>query len=77
MSDLFHTGQSRRTSGAFSVTMRDGAKLAKKLTKEQATEVKAILRKGSLSQVEIAAQYGVTKALISNINRGRSWKHVV
>ena len=33
MSDLFHTGQSRRTSGAFSVTMRDGAKLAKKLEK--------------------------------------------
>ena len=33
MSDLFYTGQSRRTSGALSVTMRDGAKLAKKLEK--------------------------------------------
>lgn len=33
MSDLFYTGRSRRTSGAFSVTMRDGAKLAKKLEK--------------------------------------------
>ena len=33
MSDLFHTGQSRRTSGAFSVTMRDAAKLVKKLEK--------------------------------------------
>ena len=33
MSSLFYTGQSRRTNGAFSVTMRDGAKLAKKLEK--------------------------------------------
>lgn len=33
MSDLFYTGQSRRTNGAFSVTMKDGAKLAKKLEK--------------------------------------------
>lgn len=33
MRDLFYTGRSRRTSGAFSVTMRDGAKLAKKLEK--------------------------------------------
>lgn len=30
MSSLFYTGQSRRTNGAFSVTMKDGAKLAKK-----------------------------------------------
>ena len=33
MSSLFYTGQSRRTNGAFSVTMKDGAKLAKKLEK--------------------------------------------
>ena len=33
MSDLFFTGAARRTSGAFSVTMKNGAKLAKKLAK--------------------------------------------
>lgn len=33
MSDLFYTGRSRHTNGAFSVTMKDGAKLAKKLEK--------------------------------------------
>lgn len=33
MSDLFRVEQARRMSGAFSVTMRDGAKLAKKLEK--------------------------------------------
>lgn len=33
MSDLFYTGAAKRTSGAFSVTMKDGAKLAKKLQK--------------------------------------------
>ena len=35
MSSLFYTGQSRRTNGAFSVTMKDGAKLAKKLGKQR------------------------------------------
>lgn len=33
MSDLFFTGQARRHGGALSVTMKDGAKLAKKLAK--------------------------------------------
>lgn len=33
MSDLFYTGAAKRTSGAFSVTMRDGAKLAKQIQK--------------------------------------------
>lgn len=33
MSDLFYTGAAKRTSGAFSVTMKDGAKLAKQIQK--------------------------------------------
>jgi len=33
MSGLFYAGQTRHTSGAFSVTMKDGAKLAKKIEK--------------------------------------------
>lgn len=33
MSDLFYAGQTRHTSGAFSVTMKDGDKLAKKIEK--------------------------------------------
>ena len=32
-SDLFHVGQSRRTSAALNVTMKNGAKLAKKIAK--------------------------------------------
>lgn len=33
MSSLFYAGQAKRTSGTFTVTMRNGAKLAKKLEK--------------------------------------------
>lgn len=33
MSELFHSGSSRHTSGAFTVTMKDGAKLAKRIAK--------------------------------------------
>lgn len=33
MGDLFYTGAAKRTGGAFSVTMKDGAKLAKRLQK--------------------------------------------
>lgn len=33
MSELFYSGSSRHTSGAFTVTMKDGAKLAKRIAK--------------------------------------------
>ena len=33
MSDLFHAGQARRTSGSITITMKNGKKLAKKLEK--------------------------------------------
>lgn len=33
MGDLFYTGASRHTSGSFTVTMKNGAKLAKQLEK--------------------------------------------
>ena len=31
MSNLFYSGSGRHTSGAFTVTMKDGAKLAKQI----------------------------------------------
>ena len=33
MSDLFHAGQSKRTGGSITVTMKNGTKLAKRLEK--------------------------------------------
>ena len=33
MSNLFYSGSGRHTSGAFTVTMKDGAKLAKQIAK--------------------------------------------
>ena len=34
-------------------------------------------RRGELSEAQIAARYGVTKALIGAIKRGIAWKHVI
>lgn len=44
MSSLFYTGQSKRTSGAFSVTMKNGAELVKKLQKLESGGETAIKR---------------------------------
>lgn len=42
--DLFFTGQAKHTSGAFTVSMKDGAALAKKLQKLESGGAKAIKR---------------------------------
>lgn len=44
MSDLFYTGRSKQTSGAFSVSLKDGAQLAKKLKKLESGGEVAIKR---------------------------------
>ena len=44
MSDLFYTGQSRRTKGGFTVTMKNGAELAKKLAKLESGSETALKR---------------------------------
>lgn len=45
-----------------------------KLTEDQVREIRQML--GNARQVDIAAKYGVSQALISAINTGLWWKHV-
>ena len=46
MSNLFYSGSGRHTSGAFTVTMKDGAKLAKQIAKLENGGKAAIQRTG-------------------------------
>lgn len=46
-----------------------------KLTEDQVTEIREALAAGDL-QRDIAARYGVSKSLISNINLRLSWTHI-
>ncbi|MBE7128090.1 hypothetical protein [Bacillus mycoides] len=46
-----------------------------KITSEQAKEIKILLNKG-IKQIEIAKMFDVSKYLISDIKRGKTWNHV-
>lgn len=61
MSNLFYTGQSRRTKGGFSVTMKNGAALAKKLAKLERGSETAIKR--TVSDFTSRAPAWVTKGI--------------
>lgn len=73
MGDLFYTGRSKRTSGAFSVSMKDGAALARKLKKLESDGETAIKRTVSdfasrapaWVSKEIRQHYGVDTAAIN------------
>lgn len=81
MSDLFYTGRSRRESGAFSVTMRGGAKLAKKLEKLKDGGETAIKRTVSDFTARAPAwvskgirqHYGVDTAAIKEAGPKKKW----
>lgn len=47
-----------------------------KLSVEEVKAIKKLLGEGSLSQKEIAKQYGVCRATITAINTGARWNHV-
>ncbi|USK99894.1 hypothetical protein [Bacillus tropicus] len=46
-----------------------------KITEDEAKKIKILLNKG-VKQTEIAAIFGVSKYLISDIKRGKTWSHV-
>jgi DNA-binding NarL/FixJ family response regulator len=46
-----------------------------KLTPEQVVEIKRLLSDG-LTHADIARRYGVSEGTISQIARGKIWKHV-
>lgn len=48
------------------------AKLSKKLTAEDATEIRRLVSTGSL-QREVAVQFGVSHSMVSNIVTGKKW----
>jgi len=45
-----------------------------KLTSQQVIEIRRL--KGSLTQQQIALQFGVTKPTVGAIHRGRLWAHL-
>jgi len=47
-----------------------------KLTKVQVLKIKMLLRDTKLSGVEIGRHFGVTKYTISDIKKGKRWKHL-
>lgn len=47
-----------------------------KLNDEKVMEIKALLQEGLLSQERIGCLFGVRQPAISDISRGRKWKHV-
>ena len=46
-----------------------------KLTEDQVREIRAL--RGVRKQVDVAADYGVSQLVITNIQLGKSWKHVL
>ena len=61
MSNLFYSGSGRHTSGAFTVTMKDGAKLAKQIAKLENGGKAAIQR--TVSDFNSRAPAWVSKGL--------------
>lgn len=49
----------------------------KKLTEEQAKEIKTLLFEGVLSQKEIAQKYGVSRSVVKSICTGKTYKYVL
>lgn len=47
-----------------------------RLMKKQASAIKADIAAGTMTQVAIAQQYGVSRSLVSDIATGRSWKDI-
>lgn len=49
---------------------------AHKLTQNEVLEIKAAIRDKAAKQKDIAAKYGVTPTLVSQIKHGKAWTHV-
>jgi hypothetical protein len=66
-------------SGALKVKVKEGLKFsdefnpARKLTQEEVDEIRYRYKEGDVFQRELAEEYGVTRANISLIIRGKTW----
>lgn len=47
------------------------------LTEDAVRQIRELLRHGDLSQRQIADRYGVVPMVITDIKKGRTWKHVI
>jgi hypothetical protein len=47
--------------------------IAKKLNEQKVREIRMLLRWRTITQREIAKQYGVSEVIISNIKRNKIW----
>jgi predicted XRE-type DNA-binding protein len=47
-----------------------------KLTEEQVREIRKLALKGELTQKEIAEIFGITRANVSMLKRGKTWSHL-
>ena len=62
--------------GRFTIGSRNGVS---KLTEAQVSEMRSLYGKyghGGMIQRELAKKYGVSRVLVSDITRGKTWKHV-
>ena len=57
-------------------TMRGEKHYAAILSEKDVRKIKKLLRSRTVSQKAIAEKYGVTNFAISDIHRGKSWKHI-
>ena len=62
--------------GGFKVTENGEDHPMAKLTNEQVLEIKYKLKTTTISQYQLAEEYGVTQSLIAEINNGRRWAAV-
>ncbi|BEU14768.1 HNH endonuclease [Bacillus phage CM1] len=51
--------------------------LFSRLTEEQVIEIRKIHKTGECTQVALAAKYGVSRYVISDIVKGKTWKHLL
>ena len=79
MSDRYKRGDRGETlyrpKGAPSGRKRGENNAKAKITNAQALEIKKLLRDG-VPQTEIAKRFGVSKYLVSDIKRGKTWSHI-
>ena len=71
IADINHGYSHRLNNISYPIREKRGRQ---KLTKEQVSEIKILLKTTSLSYTQIAKQFGVTKSNIYHINTGRTFK---
>jgi predicted XRE-type DNA-binding protein len=50
---------------------------AKKLNDEKVVQIKQLIKKENLSYAQIGEMFNISRALVCNISKGRTWKHIL